>query len=40
MHLSVDILLQVLAVVRAGVIVSPNASNKASEHPPDRQGDK
>ena len=27
-------------VVRAGMVVSPNASNKASEHLPDRQGDK
>ena len=26
-------------MVRAGVIASPNASNKASEHLPDRQGD-
>ena len=27
-------------MVRAGVIASPNVSNKASDHPPDRQVDK
>ena len=42
MHLSIDICLQVLLVVvrAADVIASPSAPSKASEHPPDRQGDK
>ena len=40
-HLSIDICSQVLLVgARAGVIATPSAYSKASEHPPDRQGDK
>ena len=41
MHLSVNICVYIyLAVVRAGVIAGSNVSYKASEHPPDIQGDK